>query len=305
MHKNKVRENFNKIKHKGGLKLLEFKKKTPAFTLIELLVKRSHLCCNRMRDVLKKNKAERGSFSPARGQVKPYSFTLIELLVVIAIIAILAAMLMPALQKARDAGKMTNCKNNSRQIAQTILRYTDDYKGHLPAFSHDGSHQCWAVTYLKYIGYADPRPEFDVYYTGAAKWKKEFCCPFYPDSSVTGRRKISCYLSACYLMSSAISPSNRADGGVAYTGAVKPRLISNYKQPSRIYMLLEATSWCYFQLGGVQPNNFIPGHTEKMNISFLDGHTEAVGYDVVWRATTGGGAAGTNYLYLPWSDGIQ
>ena len=58
------------------------------FTLIELLVITSHLCCNRMRDVLKKNKAERGSFSPARGQVKLYSFTLIELLVVIAMIAI-------------------------------------------------------------------------------------------------------------------------------------------------------------------------------------------------------------------------
>lgn len=106
-------------------------------------------------------------------------------------------------------------------------------------------------------------------------------------------------------MSSAISPSNRADGGVAYTSAVKPRLISSYKQPSRIYMLLEATAWCYFQLGGVQPSNFISGHTDKMNISFLDGHTEAVSYDVVWRQTTGGGAAGTNYLYLPWSDGIK
>ena len=233
------------------------------------------------------------------------NFTLIELLVVIAIIAILASMLMPALQKARDAGKMTNCKNNSRQIAQTILRYTDDFKGHLPGFTSDGSHQCWAVTYLKYIGYADPRPEFNIRYTGAAKWKKEFSCPFYPDSSVEGRRKISCYLATCYLMSSAISPSNRADGGVAYTSAVKPRLISNYKQPSRIYMLLEATAWCYFQLGGVQPSNFISGHTDKMNISFLDGHTEAVSYDVVWRQTTGGGAANNNYLYLPWSDGIK
>ena len=46
-----------------------------SFTLIELLVITSHLCCNRMRDVLKKNKAERASFSPARGQVKLYSFT--------------------------------------------------------------------------------------------------------------------------------------------------------------------------------------------------------------------------------------
>ena len=59
------------------------------FSLIELLVITSHLCRNRIRGVLKKIKAVRGLFSPARGQVKLYSFTLIELLVVIAIIAIL------------------------------------------------------------------------------------------------------------------------------------------------------------------------------------------------------------------------
>ncbi|MBR2911606.1 MAG: hypothetical protein IKC05_08335, partial [Lentisphaeria bacterium] len=55
-----------------------------SFTLIELPVIPSHLCCNRMRDVLKKNKAERGSFSPAVRQVKLYSFTLIKLLVLTA-----------------------------------------------------------------------------------------------------------------------------------------------------------------------------------------------------------------------------
>ena len=54
-------------------------------------------------------------------------FTLIELLVVIAIIAILAAMLMPALQQARERGRAANCISNLKQIAQAELNYTLDH----------------------------------------------------------------------------------------------------------------------------------------------------------------------------------
>ncbi len=83
---------------------------------------------------------------------KKSRFTLIELLVVIAIIAILAAMLMPALQQARERGRAANCISNLKQISQAETNYTLDFND----FYHG-----WAVKVKTFAGYT---------INGAAGW---------------------------------------------------------------------------------------------------------------------------------------
>ncbi|MDD3154607.1 MAG: prepilin-type N-terminal cleavage/methylation domain-containing protein [Victivallaceae bacterium] len=87
-------------------------------------------------------------------RLKNKSFTLIELLVVIAIIAILAGMLLPALNQARDKARSVNCTNNLKSLGTALIMYCDDNSGALPTIAGGMTgyaSECWQNLLYDYL----------------------------------------------------------------------------------------------------------------------------------------------------------
>ncbi len=224
-------------------------------------------------------------------------FTLIELLVVIAIIAILAAILLPALNSARERGRQTGCVSNLKQMTSAFSQYIDDNADYFPSVpttmeqSDLNTHFAGKLGLVGFSPYNDktkPRylnPYIGLPYSGndlttdinpgatlcpSDEPTHSLTSPYTPNGSYTysdawGNSYV--YNASCYSI-------NKTDTTYALNRCKASAVTAS---PSLLAVVGDRTMFLYWNFARVPVERYYThGREEKSNIGFFDGHVANV-----------------------------
>jgi len=190
-------------------------------------------------------------------------FTLIELLVVIAIIAILAAMLLPALNQARGRARRADCLSSLKMLGFLFTSYTDGSNGFLPAVATDGGYVTWRDRLATFNGITETA-----------------------DAGAIALAKQGFYCKA----NTALHPKK----GIIMNYGMNDRVawyqdqfakVSQFKHPSQLCLASDGTyadvGWTSWYANNINETNIadiitVHGYPVQAQIIFLDGHAAAV-----------------------------